>query len=435
MDTYDFIYLLTNIFGTYTIYKFMHIFFDHNEINKRVELASYISYFLLIGAVHIVFEIPIINVFSNLILFFLLTGMYSLTWKLRFIAVVYIYAILISVETITIIMFSIVDLNPLMDGIDIELILSLTISKILSYIVVLVISNFKMLKARINISPLHWFAVVSIPLGTLFTTFMLMIESNKNNFVQIFISIAILFLINIFVFYLYDVLLQSYQEKMERNLLKQQNNAYIKQLKIINQSQENFKIIRHDIKLHISALQALIEKNNNALALDYIQTTYNLINYSNEYAKSGNAEVDSILNYKIHEAKKQGIEVNLNLHIPEKLNIQPIDFIIVLGNLLDNAIEATSKLKEDKKIEASIELDRNVLYVSVINSFQGELLYKDNKLITTHKDKESHGLGLNSVRKSTEKYNGTMNINHTDKIFCIDVLLYNPDNFILKEEL
>lgn len=273
MDAYDIVYLLTNIFGTYTIFKFMSIFFERNEINKKLELIAYISYFLLIGAIHIIFAVPIINVLSNLILFFLITALYSSSFKLRVTAVVCIYAILISVETITIIMFSLLDLNKHIYLIDIQLILSLIVSKILSYTVVLVISNLKMLKTGTEITPLQWFAVVGIPFGTLFSTFILMTESNDDNYIQIFVSIAILFLINFFVFYLYDILIHSYQEKMERNLLKQQNNAYIKQLKMITQSQENIKMIRHDLKLHISTIQGLIEKGNNALALDYIQNT------------------------------------------------------------------------------------------------------------------------------------------------------------------
>jgi len=311
-------------------------------------------------------------------------------------------------------------------GIDLELILAQIISKILSYIVVLVVSNLKMIKTENYIPPLHWIAVFVIPLGTLFSTFILMTEGNRENLVKIFLSIAILFLINIFVFYLYDILLQSYQEKMERNLLMQQNNAYIKQLNIINQSQENIKILRHDIKNHISALQRFIEKDNSSFALRYLQSAFNLINNIEEYAKSGNTEIDSILNYKVHEAKRQDINVELDLHIPRKLNIQAFDLVAILGNLFDNAVEATSKLKENKKIEVSVELDRNVLYISVANPFYGKLYYGVDKLITTHKDAENHGFGLESVKKSIDKYNGAMEIRHADNTFCVDVLIYNP---------
>lgn len=430
MDAYDIIYLLTSIFGTYTIYKFMSIFFDRNEINKNLDWIVYISYFLLIAAIHIIFAIPIINVLSNIILFFLITALYSSSLKLRITAVVYIYAILISVETITIVMFSLLDLNKYMPSINVELISSLIVSKILSYTVILVISNFKMLKSGIKISPFHWGAVVSIPFGTMFSTFILMSESNDDNFILIFISIAILFIINFFVFYLYDILLQSYQEKMEKNLLKQQNNAYIKQLKMISESQENMKIIRHDIKLHLSTLQGLIEKGNDDVALDYIKKAYNLTSYKNEYAKSNNAELDSILNYKLYEANKIGIEVSLNLNVPEKLNFQPIDIVIIIGNLIDNAIEAASKLEGSKKIEVSIEFSRNVLYISVINPFNGEISLSNKELKTTREDKANHGLGLQSVKKSLEKYDGTISLSHTDGEFCAVVLLYNPKSYL-----
>lgn len=426
MNNYDIVYLLSNIFGTYTIYRFMYIFFARRVKNKKVELTSYILYFLTIALIYISYNVPIVNLICNLIMFFLLTLNYYANWKMRLTAVVYIYAILISVETITIIMLSILDFNAFSKGVDIELILAQIISKILSYIVVLIISNFKMLKTEYYIPPLHWTAIFIIPVGTLFSTFMLMTESNPDNFWQILISIAILFLINIFVFYLYDTLLQLYQEKMEKNLLKQQNNAYIKQLNIINQSQENIKIIRHDIKKHMLALQTLVEKDKNDAALQYLQNTFHLINNVNEYAKSGNAELDSILNYKIYEAKTKNIDVTLDLHIPEKLNVQSFDLVVILGNLLDNAIEATSKLQGEKKIGTFIELERNVLYVSVKNPFYGKLHYQLNKLKTTHRDAENHGFGIESVKKAIEKYNGTLNIKHSDNNFCVDVLIYNP---------
>ena len=111
-------------------------------------MTSYILYFLTIALIYISYNVPIVNLICNLIMFFLLTLNYYANWKMRLTAVVYIYAILISVETITIIMLSILDFNAFSKGVDIELILAQIISKILSYIVVLIISNFKMLKTE-----------------------------------------------------------------------------------------------------------------------------------------------------------------------------------------------------------------------------------------------------------------------------------------------
>jgi len=425
LNSYDIIYLLSNTFGTYTVFKFMNVFFDRNRTNKNIEAISYIMYFFIIGAIHIFYNTPIVNLLANLVLFYILTLNYSSTLKSRLAAIVYIYTILLSVETVTILISSAVNINKFSKGVDIELIMALINSKILSYVVVLALSNFKMVKSRINIPRLHWIAVFVIPIGTLFSTFILMTEADNNNFIFIFLSIGILFAINIFIFYLYDALMKSYQEKMDKQFLQQQNNAYIKQFEIIARSQQNLQLIRHDIKNHIFILQSFLEKNNTEEGLSYLQSVLDSMYYSKEYAKSGNNTVDSILNYKVDEAEKHNIKVDLVLNIPEKLSIKPFDLCVVIGNLFDNAIEATSKLDENRRIEISIELDRNILYINFNNTYDGNLVYKENRLYTTHEDIENHGFGLISIENAIEKYNGDITIEHTERNFNVSLLMYN----------
>ncbi|MPM85063.1 hypothetical protein SDC9_132140 [bioreactor metagenome] len=119
-----------------------------------------------------------------------------------------------------------------------------------------------------------------------------------------------------------------------------------------------------------------------------------------------------------------GIKSEISLKVPDKLNIRPFDLSVVLGNLLDNAIEAAAKA-EEKVVRVNAELERNVLYINIANSFDGKLNYKDGKLDSTKTDNEKHGIGLNSVMKSVENYNGTMSIHHSDNMFFADVLIYN----------
>ncbi len=150
---------------------------------------------------------------------------------------------------------------------------------------------------------------------------------------------------------------------------------------------------------------------------------FDFINNSKEHAKSGNSEIDSLINYKMDLAEKHNINSEVYLAIPHKLNINPFDLSIVIGNLLDNAIEAALK-SENKFINISVELDRNVLYISISNSYDGKLKLTNNKLETT-KDNENHGVGISSVQKSIEKYNGTMNIHYDGQVFYVDALMYN----------
>jgi len=419
------VYLITNAFSTYTMFRFMGVFFDREEIDKRIELASYMLYFFVISLFQLAYYQPILNILSNLIMFFLLTYNYKSSIKTRLIATVSVYTILMTIESVVLLLLQYLNISMISRNSDIEIIAALIIMRIISYIIVLFLSNFKMVKNNMNVSFLHWLSIFVIPFGTLLSALMLIAKVHADNLTGIIISIVILFVINVFVFYLYDELMKSYDEKVERVLLLEQNNAYLKQLDIINQSQVNLKILSHDIKNHVLALQSLLDNNDYKEADDYLKTVVDHINYTDEYSRSGNFEIDSILNYKISKAKIYGINCDVSLKVPEKLNIRSFDLSVILGNLMDNAIEATLRSKEEKQISISIELDRNVLYISIYNSFDGILNYKNDKLSTTHMDKENHGLGLNSIRKSVDMYNGTMKIHHNKKKFYVDVLIYN----------
>lgn len=418
------VYLITSVFGTHIIYRFMKIFFDCNKTDRKIEFASYILYYFTIGYLFIEFNNPSVNVIANIVMFFLLTYNYESTLKGRLIATVSIYMILMTIEAIVVLALQYFNISLVSQNSDLELISAFITIKILTYNVMLFLSNFKLIRSDVKVSSLHWLSIFVIPSGTLVLALLMILKVNNDNLTEMIISIIILFVINVFVFYLYDALMKSYEGKLEKALLQQQSSAYLKQFEIINQSQENLKEFRHNIKNHILTFKTLIENNDNQSASEYLDSVYNNINFTEEYSKSSNYEIDSIINYKLNKAGMCGIKTYLSVNVPEKLNIKPFDLSVILGNLLDNAIEAAEKCKE-KTIELSIELDRNVLYVSVSNSYDGTLNYHNGNLTTTKNDRENHGLGLSSVQKSLEKYNGAMDIRHTKNKFYADVLIYN----------
>lgn len=148
---------------------------------------------------------------------------------------------------------------------------------------------------------------------------------------------------------------------------------------------------------------------------------------SNEVISSKNFEIDSILNYMIQQAKSAGISVSSQILIPEQFT-HSFDFVIILGNLLENAIEAASNSSQ-KYIDLTIQLQKNVLYIEIKNSYDGILQPTGNSnapsfYTTKTTNRHQHGIGLNSVRKIVEKYNGTMDIHASDQTFCVKVILY-----------
>lgn len=306
------------------------------------------------------------------------------------------------------------------------MITALIISKILSYMVVLILAKFKMVRNHINLSGLHWLAIFLIPIGTLFSTFLVVTSETGSSLALTILSISILFLINIFVFYLYDVLVNSYQQNFERELLWQQNEAYVIQFELIRQSQDKMLALRHDMKNHLSVLKSLAEEHNIEAMLAYSQNIAEFLDYPDEYARSGNPELDGILNYKIHEAQEKGVQVDLQLTIPDRLAIQPFDLSVILGNLLDNAIEATFLVETEKRIRLEITFKKNLLHIQMVNPYEGELNQQNGKFGSTKKAPEYHGIGLNNVKRSVEKYNGPLELSTNAGEFHTKVLLYNP---------
>lgn len=105
------------------------------------------------------------------------------------------------------------------------------------------------------------------------------------------------------------------------------------------------------------------------------------------------------------------------------MKINFFDLNIILGNLMDNAIEGTLNA-EKKIIMLSMELDRKVLYINIKNSYDQVVRIKDNKLMTRKSDKISHGIGLENIRIIVNKYNGQLDINYDENVFEVDILLY-----------
>lgn len=410
------IYLISNLFRIYIIFRFLNIFFDRRSINKKLEGVAFCIYFLINSIVYLCYESPFINLIINIMLFLSITFIYHGKFSKRLIATVLIYAINIFCEGISYVVLGFINVTDINNS-------TVVTSNLLMLLSVLILEKKINLNNSYNISFAHWIALFMIPISSIFIAIFIIL-SEINIFTVI--SIASLLFINILVFYLYDILNKSYEEKYEKKLLKQQNNAYINQFQIMKQAQDNIEMFRHDVKNHISALQNISKNDEKQDVFNYLKNMSDFVKVAEEYVKSGNEGVDSILNYKINEIKKFNVKIEIDIRLPRILNISLFDLNIILGNLLDNATEALKvDIGKNKKFKIVIELERGVVYISISNSYIGKVVLSEEKLQTRHIDKSNHGIGLNSVKNIVEKYNGTISINYSDEEFMVDILLYN----------
>ncbi len=142
-----------------------------------------------------------------------------------------------------------------------------------------------------------------------------------------------------------------------------------------------------------------------------------------EYTATGNESVDSLLNYKLQRANEVLDTVEAGISIPEKLTLHTLDLNVVLGNLLDNAIEAAGRT-EEKRLRVMIKLDKGVLFINIRNSCQGIAGGKLRHLETTKEDASNHGIGLGNVQRIVEKYQGEMEMVCENGSMETDVIMY-----------
>ena len=165
--TNDLIYLVTNTFYAYIFCKFMRAFFGQKGKNVNAEILSFVAYYCIISVIYLNFHIPTVTLFSNLVLYFILSFNYESSFKLKIISVIFVYAVLASSETIALLLLRLIGLNHFSEFNTIEYLSAQILIEIVFYITVLVFSNYKLQKRDFPIPILHWIAIIAIPMGTL----------------------------------------------------------------------------------------------------------------------------------------------------------------------------------------------------------------------------------------------------------------------------
>jgi len=192
----------------------------------------------------------------------------------------------------------------------------------------------------------------------------------------------------------------------------------------LNESIEKYNAFEHDTRHHNLVIKSMINSKNYIAALEYLdQFTENGIR-TDISVLCKNFTVDSILKYYMSIAINNNIDFKVNLNIPEDVNIDNLDLTVVMGNCVENAIEACKKINNDSKkyINIKAEIRELQLMVKIENSFNGQVV-KEGNVIKTSKAVEGHGIGLSNVRKITEKYNGYFNVKYNENKFEVQIII------------
>lgn len=400
--------VLTNFVGIYLIRKFVMIFLDDIKPDKKVEMIVFGAFFVISTGAYFMFHLTYVNVICSIVGISALVLLRTKSVKMYFLVTYSIYFLNIICDCIVVALF--VDYK---EGQEFNQVFVI-IEDFLIFICELVTE--KIVRHRRKNDTVQNMPLILVPLSSVITVLILMWINDKAAMLIVAVSLLI---INFLVFYLYDIVIQTASAQYENELLQQQVQVYQNQIDIIMQGEGKVKSLRHDMRHHMRELQYLIERKGKQDALGYINDMKSFLQNPDEIVSSGNVEMDSLLNYMLQWAKRDLTTVTVNVSIPE--NILPaFDINMILGNLLENAIEAARQSAE-KTLEVLLYYKQGVMTIDIKNSFPGELR---KGFLTTKAEKGNHGIGLSSVKQIVEKYDGLMKIEEQDNLFCVNVILY-----------
>ena len=180
---------------------------------------------------------------------------------------------------------------------------------------------------------------------------------------------------------------------------------------------------RHDYHNHMQVLKAHMALKQYGLAEDYLAMLESDLTCVDTVLKTGNVMVDAILNSKLSLIREKHIDVDATALVPGNIGISGIDLAVIIGNLLDNAMEACMELEREKDrfIRIYIDIMKKQLYISVTNTSKGIAPRVAGSFVTTKSG--NHGYGLLRIDNIVHKYHGYINRQAEEGIFATEITL------------
>lgn len=198
----------------------------------------------------------------------------------------------------------------------------------------------------------------------------------------------------------------------------EQSEKHLNEVRSIHKEMRGYK---HDFHHHLQMLKGQLEAGEIERAIAYIEQLDHRLMNVDTLLKTGNVSLDAILSAKIAQAKSEDIAVTVKANVPDSLTVSDLELSIIIGNLLDNAIEACCTIEGERFIRIFITMKRNMLYFSMLNT-AGAKRKKTGSLFATHKD-GVHGFGLRRAEAILEEHGGWVKYNSEDGAFTSEFLV------------
>lgn len=423
-----------NFFESFVIIHFLCVFLNTNLKNSKGQIC------FIIGVALDFLCVTIINKFSAFegiggLIYMLIYALYCLIFlkgsvlKKLFAAAISTVVLLIvgicSSNVITALFQS--DMDLLYEQRSIERICAIVLVEVLLVCIYDIILKYKV----VGLKRREWNLILSIMIISFLTMVCIHISRIDGDIKGVYLKLITaaefgIIILNIVCFYMTYTLSKSNAEAEELKMKHQQEEYRLSYAENIKNQYEEIRRMRHDMKQNLAVLSELYREQKYDEARNFAdKVTKNLAKFDNVIDVQ-NAFINAILNSKLSTALEYGIKVICSSS-NNVSGIDDIDLCNLLGNMLDNAIEA-AKMCEMGYIEVSINSDENKILVIIANSIVTSVLNSNKELISTKADSARHGYGIKTIRSIANKYNGTAKFYEEGNLFYCQVLMYKSVN-------
>ncbi len=306
-------------------------------------------------------------------------------------------------------------------------IIVLIVTKLLFYLLaktVLVVTK----KQEFQLTIKEWMTcvfIVTITLVMLIIIFKIMHVTQITplaKYLVIVFSLMLIF-VDVIIYSMVLKLSKSNREEMRYKLMESQIEQQEKMLASIRCSNERIRRLKHDMKNYLMTSIGLIDNKEINKAKSYMKSLIGQeIDTIETFVVTSSQTLSALLNIKLDSCNKRKIRWNVEITSDLK-NISDVDISIIIGNLMDNAIEASGKIEKDPFIIVEIFDDKQYVSINIKNKIENSVLLSNPNLYTTKRNKSSHGIGLLSVKEIVKKYNGMYDVSEENGMFVVNIML------------
>lgn len=238
----------------------------------------------------------------------------------------------------------------------------------------------------------------------------------------------ILSIILLFAILFYRVNQQREMEAEIAKLKQEQAEIVERDYQALRRTYADNAKLYHDLHNHIEAIYQCLIQGDTKEAVRYCEDLRTPVRQISQTVWTGDKALDYLISSKMALAEQEQIKTKVNIEYPHNTNIRSVDLTTILGNLLDNALEAAKTAPEGLRfLNLTIRRINAMLIIKVENGYGSTPLQENGKLLTSKKDKAFHGWGLKSVQTAADRYDGTIRTDYKDHVFqSVVTLSFQP---------